>query len=136
MIEVARIARRGRIDRANAVVVVLPAMVAPAAFSIATTGASARGRQPFRSASPFRSQVRGIDDVLDAHRNAAQRSGILRAGVFGTADEGADGLFMRVDRLERLGDRRIGGKIAGVDTALEFGKRQHRHRSLIRPNSF
>ena len=41
------------------------------------------------------------------------------------ADEGADGLFMRTDRFQRLRDRGVGGKIAGIDAALEFGERDH-----------
>src|SRR5260221_13585620 len=36
------------------------------------------------------------------------------------------------DRFKRLVDRRIGRKIAGIDTALEFSERDHRHRSLAR----
>ena len=41
------------------------------------------------------------------------------------ADEGADGLFLRRDRLQRLRDRGIGGKFAGIDAALEIGERDH-----------
>ena len=41
------------------------------------------------------------------------------------ADEGADGLFVRVDCFERLRDRGVGGKIAGIDAALEVGERDH-----------
>ena len=29
------------------------------------------------------------------------------------------------DRFERLRDRGIGGKIAGIDAALKFGERDH-----------
>jgi len=70
-------------------------MVAPACFSIATTDASARGRQPFRSASPFRSENRGIHDVLDADRDAAQRPGACRPRRLVVANEGADGFVLR-----------------------------------------
>ena len=41
------------------------------------------------------------------------------------ADEGADGLFMRTGCFERLRDRGVCGKIAGIDAALEVGKRDH-----------
>ena len=37
---------------------------------------------------------------------------------------------MGADRFKRLLDRRIGRKIAGIDTALEFSERDHWHRSL------
>ncbi len=37
---------------------------------------------------------------------------------------------------QRLADRRIGRKLAGIDTALEFGKRDHRHHSLWRLERF
>src|SRR5207248_8543452 len=49
-----------------------------------------------------------------------------RADVFGTTNERADGLVESVDGLQRLRDRRIARKIAGMDTTLEFGERDHR----------
>ena len=55
----------------------------------------------------------------------AQRPGALRADVRVVADEGADGLFMRTDCFTRLRDRGVGGKIAGIDAALEVGERDH-----------
>jgi hypothetical protein len=49
----------------------------------------------------------------------------LRASIFVPADESADRLFMRTDGFERLRDRGVCGKIAGIDAALEVGKRDH-----------
>jgi hypothetical protein len=49
----------------------------------------------------------------------------LRASIFVPADESADRLFMRTDGFERLRDRGVCGKIAGIDSALEVGKRDH-----------
>lgn len=46
----------------------------------------------------------------------------MRADVRVMADEGADGLFVRSDRVTGLGDGCISRKIAGIDAALEIGK--------------
>ena len=77
----------------------------------------------------FSRKVRRIDNVLDADRNAAQRPGTCRADRLGAAHKGADGFVMSLGRLTRLGNRRIGRKLAGIDPALEFGKRHHWHYS-------
>src|SRR6202790_2834436 len=70
-------------------------------------------------------KIRRVDDVLESPRDAAQRPGTRRARAVGTADKSANGFLMRADRLKRLADRRIRRKIAGIDTALEFGERDH-----------
>ena len=86
---------------------------------------AARPKAPVDRRAHLGREIRGIDDVLDADRNAAQRPGALRARACVMADEGADGLFLRIDRFQRLRDRGVGGKIAGIDAALEFGERDH-----------
>jgi len=77
----------------------------------------------------FSRKVRCIDDVLDADGDAAQRARTRRADGLRTTDESADGFVMRGDRFTRLCDCGIGRNLAGIDTALEFGKRHHWHYS-------
>ena len=109
-------------------------MVAPGRLSAITTGASrARAESLVDRRAHLGRKIRGIDDVLDPDRDAAQRPGVLRARDFRVmADKGADGFFLRADRLQRLGDGGIGGKIALRDAALKVGERDHGHRSLRR----
>ena len=38
---------------------------------------------------------------------------------------------LRADRFQRLRDRGVGGKVAGIDAALEFGERDHGQRFLL-----
>ncbi len=87
----------------------------------------ARPPSPVDRRAHFRRKIGGVDDVLDADGDAAQRTCARRTGVLRTADERADGLVMLVGRLTGPGNRVIGRKIAVVDTALEFGERHHRH---------
>ena len=79
--------------------------------------------------------VRGVDDVLDADRDAAQRTFGLRARVFGAMGEGANGLFLGVDGRERFRKRRVGRQLALVDAAFLVGERDHglplRHARLL-----
>ena len=58
---------------------------------------------------------------------AMPRSGPGARGVrmIGTADKGADGLVLRPDCFQRLRDRSVCGKVAGIDAALEVGERDH-----------
>ena len=69
--------------------------------------------------------VSGIDDVLDADRNPAQRPLVLRTHVARTAHEGADRLLLRLDRRDRLRQRRVRRYLTLVDAALEVGERDH-----------
>jgi len=70
-------------------------------------------------------KIRRVDDVLDPDGDAAQRTCARRADGLVATDKGTDGLVMRADRLQRLRDRGISRKIAGIDTALKFGERHH-----------
>ena len=58
---------------------------------------------------------------------AMPRSGpaLARVHMIGTADESADGLVLCGDRFQRLRDRSVCGKVAGIDAALEVGERDH-----------
>jgi hypothetical protein len=47
------------------------------------------------------------------------------------ADERADGFVLHADRFQRLRNRRIGGKVAGIDAALDFGERHHEQHFLL-----
>src|ERR1700730_13607181 len=96
----------------------------------------ARLPAPIDRRAHLRREIRCIDDVLDADGDAAQWTRARRARVFVTTDEGADGLVMRADRLIRLRDRRIGRKLAALDTALKFGERDHGYYSLRWPDRF
>ena len=69
--------------------------------------------------------VLGVDDVLDADGNAAQRAVSLRARIFGAMGKGADGRLEGVDGGERLVQRRVRRQLALVDTALLVGERDH-----------
>ena len=84
----------------------------------------------------FGRKIRRIDVVLDADRDAAQRTVIGRAGAGVMTDKGADGLVLRADRLERLRDGRLGRQFAGIDPALKFGERYHGRYSLWRRDRF
>src|SRR6266849_1632333 len=64
---------------------------------------------------------------LNAHGDAAQRPCTCRGDGLVATDKGADGFVMRADRFQRLRDRGIRRKIAGIDTALEFGERHPWH---------
>src|SRR5229473_521017 len=75
-------------------------------------------------------KIRRVDDVLDPDGDAAQRPGTCGADGLTTTHKGADGFFVRADRLKRLGDGGTGRKIARIDPALKFGKRHHWHYSL------
>ena len=65
---------------------------------------------------------------------AMPRSGpaACRADVLGAADKGADGLSCAAIASQRLRDRGVGGKIAGSDTALKVGERDHGIVFLVR----
>ncbi len=90
----------------------------------------ARPPAPIDRRAHFGRKIRCIDDVFDAHRDTAQRPGAYRVDGLGTTGKGADGSVMGADRFKRLVDRRIGRKIVGIDTALEFSERDHWHCSL------
>ena len=91
-----RVERRGRIDVGERGGHGLAEMVRRRRCGIITTRARPRAADSRdRSASPFGRQVGGVDDVLDADGDAAQRAGALCAGIFVTADERADGFFVR-----------------------------------------
>ena len=77
-------------------------------------------------------EILGVHDVLDADREAAQRPGALRASIFVPTNEGADGLFMCTGCFERLCDRSVCGKVAGIDAALKFGERDHEGLPVMR----
>jgi hypothetical protein len=96
----------------------------------------ARSKSPVDRRAHFGRKIRGVDDILDADRDAAQRPGVLRTGFLVPADEGADGFFVRTDRVERQRDGGIGGEIAGIDAALKFGEGEHGHRILWRAYRF
>ena len=70
-------------------------------------------------------EVGGIDDVLDADRNAAQRTGICRARRLVATDERPDIAVLAGDCIQRLPDRRGGRKLIPFDAALKIGKRNH-----------
>ena len=110
MIVVARIERRGRIVRRERRRRGLAGDGRPGLLQQHhDRRVRARPKPPVDLRAHFGRKIRGVDDVLDADRDAAQRPGVLRAGVFGAADEGADGFFVRVGGLDRLRDRGIGG---------------------------
>jgi hypothetical protein len=117
---------------AKAVVVVLPMMVAPAHDRCV----GARPESPVDRRAHFGRKIRSVDDVLDPDRDAAQRPGVLRAGVFGMAHKRADGFFVGADRFERKRDGGIRGEIAGIDAALKFDEGKHGHRFLWRAYRF
>ena len=130
---VARIERRGRIARGERRRRGLAGDGSPACFSIITTGASARGRQPRKIFDPI-SVGRSAVSMMSLIPTAMPRSrpGAGGADVVGPADEGADGLVVRLDGVKRLRDRRVSRKLAGSDPALEVGERDHRHFSLAK----
>ena len=67
-------------------------------------------------------EVSGIDDVLDADRDATQRPGRLRTRPWIMADEGPDRIVLCADRLQRLADGGIRQQRALLDTRLKVGK--------------
>ena len=69
--------------------------------------------------------VLGVDDVLDADRDAAQRAFFLRARIPGAMGEGADGLLLGVDGGERFRKRGVRRQLALVDAAFLVGERDH-----------
>ena len=102
MISVARIERRGRIERSES-----------RRGGLADDGRSrllqhlndwrirARLPTPVDRRAHLGRKIRCVDDVLDADRDAVQRPRACGADAFGMADKSANSFVMRADRLNR-----------------------------------
>ena len=81
----------------------------------------------------FGRQLRGVDHVLDADRDAVQEAAArraversrLRECVFLVQERpGTHGFLARADALEARGDERLGGELAALDAARGLSRRE------------